>query len=182
MKRGLGGKTSVRRNRPVSAQNKHEAPIARLLDAKLTAGSGATFANGDMYMGRYLIEHKYRGEESFSLPYSTYEIIRRKAEKRNLTPMLILTNKNNINHVVLEAADAALAYGMIISTHLYPKPRTTITMDPALYEAAVERLSPMPGHIVQGDLCTVGPGRKQLYVSRLEDFRRYMKTGGDRRV
>ena len=83
-------------------RNKLELPIAHILGASLTKGSGAVNDDGDMRIPGYLVEHKQRNKDVVSVPYKTWEKIQRQAQSRGLNPLLIMTSGTVGESVVIK--------------------------------------------------------------------------------
>lgn len=80
---------------------KHEARLAKLVDGKRNAGSGAFWSRkGDVRSDDLLIEHKYTGKASFTVQAKVLEKIVREAILESRTPVLGIS-LNNENYIML---------------------------------------------------------------------------------
>lgn len=80
---------------------KHERRLEKAFNGKRTAASGAFWSRkGDVRSDRFLIEHKYTGNKSFSLKAVELEKITKEAIMDGRTPVFGIS-LNNKNYVVL---------------------------------------------------------------------------------
>jgi len=91
-------------------QNKREIRIARRLGGSLTRGSGSVNSDADIRTGKFLIEHKERSKGNVSLPYQVYEKVREQADKRDLIPVVIVTDGTLNDFVIMSAGDTEWLY------------------------------------------------------------------------
>jgi len=84
---------------------KHEARLAKLVDGKRNAGSGAFWSRkGDVRSADLLIEHKWTGKASFTVKATVLEKIVKEAILDYRTPVLGFS-LNNENYVMLTEDD-----------------------------------------------------------------------------
>jgi hypothetical protein len=80
---------------------KHENRLAKKLDGKRTAGSGAFWSRkGDVRTAELLLEHKWTGKKSFTLKADVLEKIVNEAIMDSRKPVLGIS-LNNENYVVI---------------------------------------------------------------------------------
>lgn len=84
---------------------KHEARLAKLLDGKTNAGSGAFWSRkGDVRSDDLLVEHKWTGKTSFTLKAAVLEKIVKEAILESRMPALGIS-LNNENYIMLTEDD-----------------------------------------------------------------------------
>ena len=84
---------------------KQEARLAKVLDGKTNAGSGAFWSRkGDVRAADVLVEHKWTGKTSFTLKASVLEKIVNEAILESRTPVLGVS-LNNEDYVLLTEND-----------------------------------------------------------------------------
>ena len=84
---------------------KHEVRLAKVLDGKRNAGSGAFWSRkGDVRATDVLVEHKYTGKSSFTIKATVLEKIVKEAILDSRTPVLGIS-LNNEDYVMLTEDD-----------------------------------------------------------------------------
>lgn len=84
---------------------KHEKRLAKIVDGKVSAASGAFWSRkGDVRSDDLLIEHKWTGKKSVTIKSEVLEKITKEAILDSRTPVLGL-HLNGCNYVVLVEED-----------------------------------------------------------------------------
>ena len=93
------------KSKGLKESQKHEARLAKLVDGKRNAGSGAFWSRkGDVRSDDLLIEHKWTGKASFTVKATVLEKIVKEAILESRMPVLGFSLNDN-NYVMLTEDD-----------------------------------------------------------------------------
>ena len=93
------------KSKGLKESQKHEARLAKLVDGKRNAGSGAFWSRkGDVRSDDLLIEHKWTGKASFTVKATVLEKIVKEAILESRMPVLGIS-LNSENYVLLTEDD-----------------------------------------------------------------------------
>jgi hypothetical protein len=93
------------KSKGLKESQKHEARLAKLVDGKRNAGSGAFWSRkGDVRSNDLLIEHKWTGKASFTVKATVLEKIVKEAILESRMPVLGFSLNDN-NYVMLTEDD-----------------------------------------------------------------------------
>jgi hypothetical protein len=93
------------KSKGLKESQKHEARLAKAVDGKRNAGSGAFWSRkGDVRSDDLLIEHKWTGKASFTVKATVLEKIVKEAILESRMPVLGIS-LNNENYVLLTEDD-----------------------------------------------------------------------------